>query len=454
MKLRLALYVISILFVGNAFHVDKPSGKSYCRNTMKLDSEGAKSRYVSPNQISNLFSSGFIDKNDDSNEFIEDDSEEDEEIEIETSRQETTVSDESFDDSDELIEETENNEDDMGYADLDKSLDKVKNKKVRNLLSMWSETINPEDTDDLNETEASTRFIKIEPNKRKKKEDPMNYGAYRRWKAPTSDEKSSVKNKQSSKRTTNSKTKSKEKGSTTDNFYNAIKKLGSGPVPKGTASSTGVMDPPPNKRNIQPKKAPTKKNKSKMITPNDIDSLFQTTSKDTQSTSNSNSFESALVQPFDEDEDEFDEEEFDDNENTSIKKTTATKQKNNNNIGTKFTDSINKAISNTKNFMDNSKNSFSEQQEKETFNEQSITTNNNDFNPLINAKEPIPQWLLDAEKETKRKKSLKLKKKKKITDDWRFWGALIAGAGFATAFFQVYQQTGGFGTNTQEELII
>ena len=57
----------------------------------------------------------------------------------------------------------------------------------------------------------------------------------------------------------------------------------------------------------------------------------------------------------------------------------------------------------------------------------------------------IPQWLVKADKDAeKAKKALKNKRKKKITDDWRFWASIIATIGFATAFYQVYQQTGGF----------
>ena len=67
------------------------------------------------------------------------------------------------------------------------------------------------------------------------------------------------------------------------------------------------------------------------------------------------------------------------------------------------------------------------------------------FNPMSDANEPIPQWLVDAEKEAQQKrKNLKKRRRKKITDDWRFWAALVAGAGFASAFYSIYMQTGGF----------
>lgn len=79
----------------------------------------------------------------------------------------------------------------------------------------------------------------------------------------------------------------------------------------------------------------------------------------------------------------------------------------------------------------------------------------NKFNPMIGADEVIPQWLQDAEKAEKKRKAMKGKKQKKITDDWRFWISLIAGAGFVSAFVNIYQQTGGFGGGTgTDELII
>jgi len=41
------------------------------------------------------------------------------------------------------------------------------------------------------------------------------------------------------------------------------------------------------------------------------------------------------------------------------------------------------------------------------------------------------------------KKAMRGKKKKKLTDDWRFWAAIIVTVGFGSAAFTVYQQTGG-----------
>ena len=66
------------------------------------------------------------------------------------------------------------------------------------------------------------------------------------------------------------------------------------------------------------------------------------------------------------------------------------------------------------------------------------------FNPMISANEEMPQWIVDADKAARKKKALAGKKKKKITDDWRFWAAIVATAGFASAAYSVWQQTGGF----------
>ena len=70
----------------------------------------------------------------------------------------------------------------------------------------------------------------------------------------------------------------------------------------------------------------------------------------------------------------------------------------------------------------------------------------------------VPQWIVDANKEAERKKKLKGKKKKNLTDDWRFWAACVVTAGFASAFWNIYQQTGGFGSGPsgpeRQELII
>jgi hypothetical protein len=84
----------------------------------------------------------------------------------------------------------------------------------------------------------SSRVFQYDPVERFRG-DPMAYGAYRRWKSPESDTSTSTKgnSKNNQKKNSNGssndkKKKSKNGGITTDSFYNAIKKLGSGPVEK------------------------------------------------------------------------------------------------------------------------------------------------------------------------------------------------------------------------------
>jgi hypothetical protein len=84
------------------------------------------------------------------------------------------------------------------------------------------------------------------------------------------------------------------------------------------------------------------------------------------------------------------------------------------------------------------------------------------FNPMIPPNDEIPQWLVDANKdaEKQRKQAARAgRKKKRLTDDWRFWAACIAGVGFLSAFWNIYQQTGGLGSDMgiggdRQELII
>jgi hypothetical protein len=54
-------------------------------------------------------------------------------------------------------------------------------------------------------------------------------------------------------------------------------------------------------------------------------------------------------------------------------------------------------------------------------------------------------WLDDAVKDLKKEKAMSKKgrKAKGLTDDWRFWAGILATAAFASAFYTIYQQTGG-----------
>ena len=53
------------------------------------------------------------------------------------------------------------------------------------------------------------------------------------------------------------------------------------------------------------------------------------------------------------------------------------------------------------------------------------------------AAEETPKWLVDANRDAKKAMSAKGKKKKKLTDDWRFWIGIVAAIGFGSAAVQV-----------------
>jgi len=56
--------------------------------------------------------------------------------------------------------------------------------------------------------------------------------------------------------------------------------------------------------------------------------------------------------------------------------------------------------------------------------------------------EGTPKWLDDALKEQKQAAKKRRRKEKGLLDDWRFWGAVIVTAAFASAWYTVSQQTG------------
>lgn len=74
----------------------------------------------------------------------------------------------------------------------------------------------------------------------------------------------------------NKKKKDKKGGNNLnpESFYDAIKNFGAGGGKDAGTGGTGTAEPPSNKNPIQPKKAQVKKNKKKLITPDDINSLF------------------------------------------------------------------------------------------------------------------------------------------------------------------------------------
>lgn len=85
------------------------------------------------------------------------------------------------------------------------------------------------------ESEKAVRVFQYDPSELYKP-DPMKYGAYRRWKeaeeAAKSGKKGGKKKAVTGKQLGSSKTNPKKGSFNTDSFYDAIKNLGSGPVPK------------------------------------------------------------------------------------------------------------------------------------------------------------------------------------------------------------------------------
>ena len=212
--------------------------------------------------------------------------------------------------------------------------------------------------------------------------DPMQYGAYRRTQIVVDDKKNS-KNK--NKRGKNTIQKGKTTGDR-DSFYDALKKLGSGPKDSGSSTTTGVAEPPSNMKNVVPNKPIPKKNKKRIITPDDINNLFKNDKK--------------LENVSEKDDVGKEDEEAEDGEEDVISDAMASS------MGLSGPD---------KNY----------------------------YKSMLTSNEEIPKWIVDAEKESKAELAKKSKKKKKITDDWRFWLSIIAGVGFITAFYSVFQQTGG-----------
>lgn len=269
----------------------------------------------------------------------------------------------------------------MNFLNLDRRLDMDDRKVVMKTLTMQS------NADLLGLQTITPRNLTYDPLTTSKfRYDPMNFGAYKRWR----DMEARVKD------TKDSKSKSKKKsGKQNDSFMDQIKKLGSGPAPKGTATGVGVADPPPKMKPIQMKRSTvsrTPSSKRKVITPDDIDSLFPKSKFANKNTD-------AKLQ-------ENEEEEDNDDDNDS-------------NTGSTKSD-----------LMKSSKRTF---------------------NPLDTS--AIPDWIIEADNEDKRRKSTKKQKKQKtLTQDWRFWAAIVATAGFATAAFNIYQQTGGL--LERQELII
>lgn len=307
-------------------------------------------------------------------------------------------------------------EDDAFFLDLDRVLEGTRLRRtVRGSISM-AETAQGQERLDRGVVDE-VRNVQYDP--KGDRGNPMKYGAYRRWKLAEEPEEKGAKGTARKGKSLGGgarkkagvgkpspprpgKKDGKDKG---NDFYNALKKLSSGPS-SGGSMGTGVADPPPNKKPVVPKKAPSpsRKNKRKLITPGDIDSLFAKPSNEVG------------AQDEEEEDGDADEEEGEGEENT----------------------------------------------EDEFAAEDVGAEEGQDspgYRPFGEIDTDVPEWLAKAEadrKEIMSKGVLRPKKTKKLTNDWRFWAAIVATAGFASAFWSVYQQTGGLGggAGSGAELII
>ena len=391
----LLLAVCGWYLPSHAYRSRRATPTTYSHVNFAVNNEGNR-RIIRPDDINRLFDVNSddaqeerdepaVDQRDDSNNVLK---------ELNALNDMIESNDSAYDDDD-TDNEIENKNND--YTDLRAN---VVDKKIRNTIindvSLRSSTSistskkalpnqSNSNTDGELLVQSSPRITKYVPAP-SVRGDPMQYGAYRRTQIVVDDKKNS-KNK--NKRGKNTIQKGKTTGDR-DSFYDALRKLGSGPKDSGSSTTTGVAEPPSNMKPVVPNKPIPKKNKKRIITPDDINNLFNNDKK----LENVSKKKEEEVSEDEEEEDELDEEE----------------------------ETITDVMASTMGLSGADKNYY-----------KSMLTSN----------EEIPKWIMDAEKESKAELAKKYKKKKKITDDWRFWLSIIAGVGFITAFYTVFQQTGG-----------
>ena len=309
------------------------------------------------------------------------------------------------------------------YTDLDRVLQSSRlRRSVRESISMSESGVAapPREAGSINNI-RTTRYDPTEYSPY----DPMKYGAYRRWQPPAvTDEEDDRQSKgargkagrsspkpggPANRGTSKTKGGAKGKDSNKDSFYDALKKLGSAPTSGPTG--TGVADPPANKKNVTPNKAPSRKNKRKLITPNDIDSLFARSPAPGQK---------------DEDEDEDEDEEDDEDEEEK-------KEEDEEEAELWRQEAELQLVAGSLSSPASASSSSSAAQG---------SVGSSVFGPMDDS---VPEWLAQAEKERKesRQAAKRAKKQKQLTKDWRFWAAIVVTAGFVSAAWSVYQQTGG-----------
>ena len=283
----------------------------------------------------------------------------------------------------------------MEYIDMERVLEK---KQRRSMLDSMSIT----DKDGKVSQVSSVRDIpqydptEYEPN------NPMAYGAYRRWKLAESEE-----NDKAGKGRKGGKKKIKSSNGNKDSFFNSLKNLGQGDKQQKGQGFGSRAEPPPNMKPIVPSKPVPKKNRKRVITPDSIDSLF---SKPEPVDPEVAAAEDGDVE--DEYEDIQLEEECDGDKTSTADSSSDTMIVN----------------------FDAAKNDDSD----------SITDRRDKpINIKSLSEEEPPKWLADADKAAKAERRMKKKKKKSLTKDWRFWAAIITSVGLLSSAFNVYQQTGG-----------
>jgi hypothetical protein len=292
--------------------------------------------------------------------------------------------------------------------------------------------------------------------------DPMKYGAYRRWQVDNDEENDSRKASKGGKNGAvsssggrknsggggtvrkrggdrNSNNNKKKGGGDTTSFYKAIKNLGSGPKGDGESTGTGVVEPGKGSgmKNVEmPKQPPrsTTRRTRRVVTAQDIDSIFDDDDDDDDDGEGEWTDVADYRRNIDDDEDDVDSVRRGKEESTRraaelIRAADAADPA----VGLSPQQTMRMDPASLNSFFDD------DQSLPKSSSVDSDGNSNNYNNKRISmdtlTSEDVPKWLADAEKDAKKALKSKGKKKKRFTEDWRFWAAIIASVGFASAFF-------------------
>lgn len=121
----------------------------------------------------------------------------------------------------------EYSDEEMEYTNLEAALDKRSQKVVLEELSMASPS-----SQARNKLEIGPRTVKYDPSERDWRVDPMQFGAYRRWKVPV----------ENTKKLTKGSSQPKSSRSAAEKFYDAIKNLSSGPTGAVCVNNIYIFD--------------------------------------------------------------------------------------------------------------------------------------------------------------------------------------------------------------------